>query len=283
MATTAMHNLRTPRLPLTLSPFLILLSSTFLTHSQAQLTFGNAPTTILQPTPNPIGTGPPQTSATGYADTSYTPNSLGNYYFLLIGVFVIVLLAVYFVILRRRKVRRLQRRESSGEAVPASSGSRWPGQGRWRIVPLQPRIEEGLDERGEAPPPYMPGQAPPAAHIEGQPPASGQAIALQDYPSKPPDYDELTSSQEDLNLTRPSPTHAPSNRFGTTRHDGTRSPEIATETESSEMRSMENTTSDATVGGTETPATEMSMPQHNATSFESHTPHLEQRAASPAG
>ncbi|MCJ1358728.1 MAG: hypothetical protein MMC33_008728 [Icmadophila ericetorum] len=274
MATTTMHNLRKPRLPLTSLPLLALIFSTFLAQTHAQ-------TTTTQPPSSTLASGASaQTSNPGYANTTgNTSSNIGNYYFLIIGVFVIVLIAAYFLIARRRRVRQLQHRAATGEAAPERTGMRWPD--RWRIVPLEPRIEEGLDERGEAPPPYMPGQAPPPAHIEGQPLAPGQAIPLQDYPGKPPDYDELTSSQEDLNLTRPSPAHAPSDRFGTMRRDGTRSPGPPTMTESSEMRSMDNPESNPTVEGIETPAIETSMEHHSTTSPEVTTTHPESRPTSP--
>ena len=56
----------------------------------------------------------------------------------------------------------------------------------------EPRAEEGLDERGEAPPPYMPGEPPPA-HLE-----AGNSSSAYNAPiplrtmerdaGKPPDY-----------------------------------------------------------------------------------------------
>ena len=69
-----------------------------------------------------------------------------------------------------------------------------------------PRREEGLDERGEAPPPYIPGHPAPVHDLPGE---GHDGIALDDYHGKPPDYDAHGSSEEDLNLTRPPRTHLP--------------------------------------------------------------------------
>lgn len=67
----------------------------------------------------------------------------------------------------------------------------WPGRrrgggGRWRFGGADSRVEEGLDERGEAPPPYLK-ELDPVHH------GSGTEMELQNQSrgeAKPPDYEE---------------------------------------------------------------------------------------------
>jgi len=72
--------------------------------------------------------------------------------------------------------------------------------------------EEGLDERGEAPPPYVPGSKPPsirsadgvpaaqnAAHVEGEGVELGDMSRI--LAPQPPDYNE--NVEADANLRRP--------------------------------------------------------------------------------
>ena len=86
-------------------------------------------------------------------------------------------------------------------------GRRWVGS-RWIPIGIsETRREEGLNERGEAPPPYMPGQGPQPLHA-----GAGHGIAMQDLSGKPPDYDAHSSEEDDLELTRPAPVHRPDER-----------------------------------------------------------------------
>ena len=76
------------------------------------------------------------------------------------------------------------------------------------MLGLEPRVEEGLNEQGEAPPPYMPGQAPPA-HTNEASGMGGNGIALQTLVGKPPDYHaESEGEEEDLGMARPAPVHS---------------------------------------------------------------------------
>lgn len=67
---------------------------------------------------------------------------------------------------------------------------------------MEPRREEGLNERGEAPPPYMTGeQAGPSRGVE-----------LRDLGGKPPDYEGV--GEEGVGeLMRPAPTYPVQGRF----------------------------------------------------------------------
>jgi len=87
--------------------------------------------------------------------------SFFNYYFLLLGVLAgFILVAIWLI--HRRKVRRRALWPRNGQQALARDADAWPGtrrllHGRCRAtnsVLLRPT--EGLDERGEAPPPYQP-------------------------------------------------------------------------------------------------------------------------------
>ena len=91
----------------------------------------------------------------------------------------------------------------------------------------EPKPEEGLDERGEAPPPYMPKSPPAAAHPDGgrsdpYNPSSSTDIPLQDLSrhgdSKPPEYSVTSTSEHGSDLARPALSHAASSRMGSSRN-----------------------------------------------------------------
>ena len=176
-----------------LSPALtLLLVSLFHQRAKAQ---DQAPT----PTNNPSGFFPSATETPPYSQSGY--NGSFNYYFVIIAVVILIIIFTYLVLLRRRR-RILNQRRARGENVDDIEGRRWVGS-RWIPIGIsETRREEGLNERGEAPPPYLPGQGPP-------PPIGAEpGIALQDLAGKPPDYD-AHSTDEDVDIMRPSPTYRP--------------------------------------------------------------------------
>lgn len=147
-------------------------------------------------------------------------SSIFNYYFLLLALFVIIVALVWLSLVRRNRQKLALSRHNGQSALARDlegmpGGRRWRS-GRWRF----PRPEEGLDERGQAPPPYMP--APPDATVHpaathnGQ--GAGQAIPLQDlsgHEQKPPDYDEHLMPTCNTAETGPStqPPPAPNNWY----------------------------------------------------------------------
>ncbi|KAL9098209.1 MAG: hypothetical protein Q9187_009704, partial [Circinaria calcarea] len=170
-----------------------------------------------------------------------------------------------------------QARAGGGQTASRAGGDpdarRWTT-GRWRLTPA--RLEEGLNERGEAPPPYIPGQSPPpAVHVDGviRHPVTGEPIPLEDLSGKPPDYDGRSSSEEDLNLTRPRPTYAAPDRSEARRNllGSTESSEESTgagipgTSEGSQMRRIDEMGHDSTTGAHEMPE----VPEMN--SNEGHT------------
>jgi hypothetical protein len=89
-------------------------------------------------------------------------------------------------------------------------------------------IEEGLDERGEAPPPYVPGSKPPSlrdVERERRPNSSsehsaGEAVELRPMNGEvehPPGYNEHSPSENNVGITRPDTAVTASETFSSTR------------------------------------------------------------------
>ena len=152
---------------------------------------------------------------TGYGEQAYpaddndpdddTNHAVLNYYFLLLVLFIAVIVVAYFCVMRRRreKVARLQgiRQNALTQDLEGWNGGRRWGHGRRRS---EPRVE-GLNERGEAPPPYVP-ERPAATHAEDGGMERERPIPLQDIP-KPPDYEESPISPSEEPGMRPSSRH----------------------------------------------------------------------------
>ena len=133
------------------------------------------------------GTVPPIYSSNGDSEDDSGRGVL-NYYFLLLFVLILIILLAYFFTIRRRqkKQARLQgnRQDALAQDLEGWNGGRRWVHGRWRS---EPRVE-GLNERGEAPPPYMP-ERPAETHAGGNNREGDGPIPLQDM-HKPPDYQE---------------------------------------------------------------------------------------------
>ena len=124
----------------------------------------NVPTIVsvgTPPTPELDELLPPASSSSSISPAPQGPvNSLVNLYFLLLAVVIGLGVILYFVLHRRRKDKRARSRNVQQDAL-ARDIEGWAGRRRWIYggrgagpddAALQP--EEGLDERGEAPPPY---------------------------------------------------------------------------------------------------------------------------------
>lgn len=97
-------------------------------------------------------------------------NSLLNVYFLLLALVVIVFAAGWWVV-RRRKKEKMARSQNRGQNALARDVQNWSRQNRWVYSgwrggrsTSRHSAQEGLDERGEAPPPYKP----PTPPVEAQ-------------------------------------------------------------------------------------------------------------------
>ncbi|KAL6712745.1 hypothetical protein ACLMJK_009683 [Lecanora helva] len=200
------------KLPSSLLPWI--LSSIILPtalRAQGQAPPSPSPSDSPIPTPIPIPSTTPDDTASSsstaassssipsHTDTAnYDPQNpintedahVFNYYFLLIALVIAAFALVYWFVINRRHKRHASSRTNQDSALAQDVGS-WParrmGIGRWRHPAGETRREEGLDERGEAPPPYLkePEQIHHARRDEG--------IELHDMDGgegKPPDYEE---------------------------------------------------------------------------------------------
>ena len=145
--------------------------------------------TILTPTSTVLSAIPSATDDAAYNPEADGDKGILNYYFLLLAVFVIIIIIAYWSIARRRRNRLIRLRDHQQSAL-ARDVETWPGRrrgvgARWRNAGVEPTVEEGLDERGEAPPPYL--KEPEPAHLDTR-----EGVELHNMPpqeGKPPDYD----------------------------------------------------------------------------------------------
>ncbi|MCJ1244602.1 hypothetical protein MMC30_001800 [Trapelia coarctata] len=167
------------------TPFsLVILLTLLTTPSHAQQSFGNAP--------------PSSTDTGNYAQTDSGTPSFANYYFVLIGLLVILLCLGYFTLRRTRKRAYARRAAASGVPYQDTEGRYW-----WRSAAVTEPREEGLNERGEAPPPYIPGE-----HA-----GPSQGVELRDLGGKPPEYDGVGGGAGEGEVARPTAAHAVQGRF----------------------------------------------------------------------
>ncbi|KAK3060694.1 hypothetical protein LTS18_007962 [Coniosporium uncinatum] len=149
--------------------------------------------------------------------------NLLNYYFVFLALFLLAVIAIFYLLHRRRRMQRLHRQAHTQQALSRdlrgwSGGPRGPGgatarrwvhgrggsgsqQEGWRRSAGSARTEterhEGLNELGEAPPPYLPKE-------EERDEASGVAIPLRTLDpgrgqGKLPGYGEVVvGSREDV-------------------------------------------------------------------------------------
>lgn len=112
----------------------------------------------------PTHESPPQLfdSATDPDDDPGTTSSVFNYYFLFLVVFG-VLVGVLLWWLRRRKLQQKEQMRRNGQHALARDLEGWAGLRRYGPggvvqgqIPGAVRRQEGLDEHGDAPPPYQP-------------------------------------------------------------------------------------------------------------------------------
>ena len=180
---------------------------------------------VLPPTYTSPASNIPMPSTTDFVTPANTDSTINqqsnngvlNYYFLLLAIFVIIVAMVWWSLIRRRRQKMVQSRYN-GQSALARDLEGMPGGRRWvngRFgFPREPTPEEGLDERGQAPPPYMPASPEAAVHptvTHSEPRAgSGLAIPLQNLSGegqKPPNYQEhLTTGPDNTGIGPSAPT-----------------------------------------------------------------------------
>ncbi|KAE8445465.1 hypothetical protein EG329_013355 [Mollisiaceae sp. DMI_Dod_QoI] len=172
----------------------------------------NAPASTAEPDSPVIPSVPP-------SDPDKVQDHVFNYYFLIIAV-VAVLLCICILYIGRRKKRKaaLLRSQSQRALATDVAGFRArfgnrnarTGAGSYGGAPGIDGVE-GLDERGEAPPPYVPGTKPPKAAGD---------VELGDMGGvpihRPPDYNEHVD-EAGLSVRRPDTVITASERFGSMR------------------------------------------------------------------
>ncbi|KAF2276729.1 uncharacterized protein EI97DRAFT_376613 [Westerdykella ornata] len=151
------------------------------------------------------GSSPPLFPPAGDISSTIDPEkarkeSVFNYYFLILAAFG-VLVAVGLWWIRRRRLRRKEEMRLSGQDALARDLDGWVTTRRWlhgawryNQTTTFVRREEGLNEHGEAPPPYQPSDEVPVTQGDtrsAQAQASGLAIPLR------------ALSREDLDAMRP--------------------------------------------------------------------------------
>jgi hypothetical protein len=186
-------------------------------------------TTLYMSSPNPITTTSSVSSTVTKASKSpvvppaardpieepYDPEkhrneSVFNYYFLILALFAVVV-AISLWWIRQRRIRRKEQMRLSGQNALAQDLDGWANTRRWmhgaqrhNQTAAFVRREEGLDEHGEAPPPYHPKPEPTVAKGptgEAQDPVSGLAIPLRALAradiegNRPPEYQDSRHPQ----------------------------------------------------------------------------------------
>lgn len=174
-------------------------------------------TTTIQP-PISANSNPPSASSSTPATQDTVSDHVFNYYFLIIAAAGIVLvLGVMYLRSRKRQKAAINRSRSQRalardmESFRARFGMGRTGGALYGTHTGRSDPEEGLDERGEAPPPYVPGSKPPSIRtadgleeLDGRPLGEGEAgepVELQNLsvtlPSKPPDYNQHLVTETD--------------------------------------------------------------------------------------
>jgi hypothetical protein len=202
-----------------ISPLSFLLALTSVPLMSAQI----LTTTTASSEPTSTDAASAATSTEG-SDGNGNPNSHSafNFYFLIIAVFVLFVLSTFVYNSRRRKAKILARRHSAHAALsqdvsafPAaaqSGGRRVPGFGNgrfaagrwantWRARDVR---EEGLDERGEAPPAYdAEGKPPSISEIHMRESATNGREPDVERGEGPSSSGRRTSVSDDLGLAVP--------------------------------------------------------------------------------
>ncbi len=159
------------------------------------------------------------TAPHGNTNNGTNQSGLVQYYFVFLALLLVCVgLAVFFVF--RRRVQQRSRRRAGGSRETAlqrdlsgpggwygglprnPAGQRRGWQGRWRSAELS--WEEGLDEHGEAPPPYLPKRHSQEQQRNDDAGGNGPAIPLgtlsrDDVGLKPPDYHETSTYEVNPN------------------------------------------------------------------------------------
>lgn len=150
-----------------------------------------------------------------------TKEAAFKYYWLILAIFGIAV-ALFLWYINRRRIKRKEQMRLSGQNALARDMEGWTNTRRWYYGAWRPnqtralvRGEEGLNEHGEAPPPYRPKGDVTVAHA----PATSLSIPLrtlsrdQGMAVRPPEYHETVNSHESDTIG-PGTTTLHNNRHG---------------------------------------------------------------------
>ncbi|KAF1977299.1 hypothetical protein BU23DRAFT_293723 [Bimuria novae-zelandiae CBS 107.79] len=163
-------------------------------------------TTPSSSSPTDSGTPPTNDILPGSSLPDQDPNErVFHYYWLILALFGVFVATFLWWINRRRRKRKEQMR-LSGQNALARDMEGWINTRRWFHGAWRPnqtraflRREEGLNEHGEAPPPYQAKDDVTVTQGPPQDPASGLSIPLRTLSrdevdaGRPPDYRDMTS------------------------------------------------------------------------------------------
>lgn len=165
--------------------------TTFFSSISARNSTHNATTTSTDRGSLPLGPANDGPMDTGQQQS--TGSGLLNYYFAFLAVFIVILLLAAWYIHRRKKRMKALRASSRQNALNRdldgwAGGRRWVGGAfrgglRRQQEREQHSREEGLNELGEAPPPYKARAS--VTSVQGAPPEHRMDSAQADGPSEP--------------------------------------------------------------------------------------------------
>lgn len=195
--------------------------------------------TSTNPQPSPTQIDPPPSYPTSTTSDPNINDNVFHFYFLIIAIAAIAFfLGILYVSRRKKRKAEIMRSNSQRALARDVEGFRSFGRTRgrmglgWPTSTVQGNrsdVEEGLDERGEAPPPYVPGTKPPSLRSverERRPSASsghgvGEVVELQPLGREveyPPGYDaQHPVPSSDAGVTRPTKAVPASERLLSTR------------------------------------------------------------------
>ncbi|KAH8599364.1 hypothetical protein B0O99DRAFT_683339 [Bisporella sp. PMI_857] len=147
----------------------------------------------------PLNEAPPSSAEITSSDRLPTSPNF-NFYFLIVAIIAILLCGTALFISRLKKKRMMQHQDGGQHALERDVES-WRtqlGVGRAGRSRSTIRTAEGLDERGEAPPPYAPGSKPPSVRTQWPEsvPLCSRYVAERDSERSNDEPNELAEHQE---------------------------------------------------------------------------------------
>ena len=171
-----------------------ILAQTLQTSSSSTTETSGTPTTTQA-----NDTSSPSPSSTGGSNPNADRSDAVRYYFVFVVIVLLVLVVAIWAVFRRNQKRKFQS-NSARQTALAQDLDGWPNTRRWnhgnwrsdrnRQYNMYARREEGLDELGQAPPPYQSAGGGHPVDTSTRMAVPAPAFTAQDAGHKPPDYHE---------------------------------------------------------------------------------------------